>query len=140
MSVEQNKAIMRRFYDKVATKGKLDLIDELFSSDFVDHEVFPGLLTDREGVKQFFSMMHNAFDGFRMDVEDVFAEGDKVVARITMKGTHKDEFMGIAATGKTVSVSTIDIVRFTNGKAVEHWGVTDGLSMMEQLGALPESA
>jgi steroid delta-isomerase-like uncharacterized protein len=135
MAAEENKALTRRFYDQIANNGNLDLIDELIAEDFVDHEEFPGLPANREGLKQFFSMMRNAFDGFRMDVEDVIAEGDKVVARVTMKGTHKGKFMGIAGTGKTVKVDTIDIIRIVDGKAVEHWGVTDGMSMMEQIGA-----
>jgi steroid delta-isomerase-like uncharacterized protein len=136
MSVEENKALAQRFYDELATKGKLELIDEIFAEDFVEHEAFPGLSEGREGVRQFFSMMRTAFDEFRMDVEDIIAEGDKVVAHITMTGTHSGEFMDIAGTGATINVHAIDILRFANGKAVEHWGVTDGLSMMEQLGAL----
>lgn len=135
MSVEQNKALIQRFYDEVANNGNLDLIDELVAEEFIEHEAFPGLSNDRDGLKRFFSMMHDAFDDFRMDVEDMVAEGDKVVARITMKGNHKAEFMGIAATAKTINVPTIDIVRYVDGRAVEHWGVTDEMAMMEQIDA-----
>ena len=135
MSVEQNKSVMRRFYDEVVNQGNLELINELMASDFVEHEVFPGLSDDREGTRQFFAMMHSAFDGFRMDVEDLVAEGDKVVARLTMKGTDKGEFIGLSGTCRALNVPTIDIVRFADGKAVEHWGVTDGLSIMDQLSA-----
>jgi steroid delta-isomerase-like uncharacterized protein len=137
MSVEQNKALMRRFYDEVVNRGNLNMIDELVSPDFVDHEAFPGLPAGREGVKQFFSMLRAAFPDLRMNVDDLIAEGDKAVARGTMTGTHQGEFAGIAATGKTVSVPTIDIARFAHGKLAEHWGVTDTMSMAEQLGALP---
>jgi len=137
MSVEQNKALMRRFYDEVVNGGNLNIVDELASPDFVDHEAFPGLAVGREGVKQFFSMLRTAFPDLRMNVDDLIAEGEKAVARATMTGTHQGEFAGVAATGKTVSVSTIDIVRFADGKLAEHWGVTDTASMMEQLGALP---
>ena len=98
--------------------------------------MFPGLSEGREGVRQFFSMIHSAFEDFRMDVEDIIAEGDKVVSRIVMTGTHRGEFMDITGTGNTISVSAIDIFRCVDGKFVEHWGVTDGLSMMEQLDAL----
>lgn len=139
MSVEQNKALMRRFYDEVVNGGNLDTIDELASPDFVDHEAFPGLAAGREGVKQFFSMLRTAFPDLRMNVDDLIAEGDKAVARATMIGTHQGEFAGVAATGKTVSVATIDIVRIAEGKLAEHWGVTDTASMMEQLGAHPAS-
>ncbi len=136
MSAE-NKALMRRFYDEVNNGGAVALIDELFAADFVEHEEFPGLASGREGVKQFFTMIRTAFPDFRMDVDDLIAEGDKVVARSTMSGTHKGEFMGMAPSGKQFRVSAIDVVRFTDGKAVEHWGVTDAAGMMEQLGAVP---
>ena len=133
-----NKAQMRRFYDEVVNGGKLDMIDELSTPDLVDHEAFPGLEgSGREGVKQFFSMMRGAFPDLQMEVHDMIAEGDKVVARVTMTGTHQGEFMGVPPTGKKISVPTIDIVRFMDGKAAEHWGATDTGSMMEQLGAVP---
>lgn len=134
MSVEQNKAAMRRFYDEAVNQRNLDLIDELIGEAFVEHEVFPGLSDDREGVRQFFTIMHEAFDGFRMDLQDLVAESDKVVARLTMRGTHKGEFMGVAGTGRKINVTTIDFVRFADGKAVEHWGATDGISLMDQIG------
>ena len=136
MSAEENKALAQRFYDELASSGNLDLIDEIIAENFVEHEAFPGLSEGREGVRQFFSMMHNAFEGFRRDVDDVIAEGDTVAARVTMKGTHSGEFMDIAGTGAKVEVHAIDILRFANGKVVEHWGVTDGLTLMDQLGAL----
>lgn len=135
MSVEQIKALAKRFYEGAVNEGDFDLIDELFAENFVEHEAFPGLSAGREGVRQFFSMMHSAFEGFRMDVEDMIAEGDRVVARIMITGTHSGEFMDIAGTGATINVRAIDIIRFADGKAVEHWGVTDRLSMMEQLAA-----
>ncbi len=137
MSAEQNKTLMRRFYDEVVNRGNLDMIDELASPDFVDHEASSGLAGGREDVKQFLSMLRIAFPDLRMNVEDLIAEGDKVVARATMTGRHQGEFAGIAATGKTVNVAAIDIVRFADGKLAEHWGVTDAASLMEQLGALP---
>jgi len=132
---EENKALMRRFYQEVVNGGNLDLIDQFVAPDFVEHEVFPGLSADREGMKRFFVMMRSAFPDLRMDVDDLIAEGDKVVSRVTMRGTHKGEFMGIGPTGRTIVVPTVDIVCIAGGKAVEHWGVTDTAAMMEQLGA-----
>ena len=137
MSAEENKAAQRRFYEEVVNGGKLDLIDQLVAPNFVEHEAFPGLSNDREGVKQFFALMRSAFPDLRMEVHDIIAEGDKVVTRVTIRGTHRGEFMGIAPTGKQINVATVDIVRFANGKVVEHWGVTDQLAMMQQLGAIP---
>ena len=79
----------------------------------------------------------NVFPDLTFSAEDMIAEGDKVAVRFTMRGTHKGEFMGVPATGKQFEVSGIDIVRFAGGKAVEHWGVTDTMAMMQQLGAVP---
>lgn len=132
-----NKALMRRVYDEVINGGNVALIDELVAADFIEHEEFPGLAGGREGMKQFFTMMRTAFPDLRMAVDDLIAEGDKVVARTTMSGTHKGEFMGMDPSGKQFRVSAIDVIRFADGKAVEHWGLTDAAAMMEQIGAIP---
>ena len=135
---EQNKVIVRRMYDEVVGQGKLDLIDELVDPDVVEHEEFPGIPPGREGVKEFFSMFRSAFPDLQFAVEDMVAEGDKVAARITIRGTHKGPFLDIAPTGKQITVDAIDIFRFASGKIVDHWGVTDQMSMMQQLGAIPQ--
>lgn len=133
-----NKDTVRRFYEEVVNQGKIDLIDEIVSPDIVEHEEFPGLGGDRESVKQFFKMFRNAFPDVKFTLEDAIEEGDKVVARATMTGTHKGEFMDIPATGKPVTVALIDILRFdSNGKVAEHWGLTDTAAMMQQLGVMP---
>jgi steroid delta-isomerase-like uncharacterized protein len=135
-----NKALMRRVYDEVINGGNVVLIDELVAANFVEHEEFPGLAGGREGMKQFFVMMRTAFPDLRMAVDDLIAEGDKVVARTTMSGTHKGEFMGMDPSGKQFRVSAIDVIRFADGKAIEHWGLTDAAAMMEQLGAIPAAS
>jgi steroid delta-isomerase-like uncharacterized protein len=132
------KALMTRFYDEVVNAGNIDLIDELVDENVVEHEEIPGIPPGREGVKQFFGMAHGAFDGFRMDVEDMIAEGDKCTARATMRGTHTGEFMGVPASGKKIEVQVIDIMRFADGKMTEHWGVTDAMALMQQIGAIPD--
>ena len=128
-----NKELMRRFYDEAVNGQQFDAIDELVSADFVDHEEFPGLPGGREGAKQFFKLCHSAFEGFSMEVEDLIAEGDRVVARCTMSGTQRGEFAGIPSSGKALRVSVIDIVRVADGKVAEHWGAMDSGSMMQQL-------
>jgi steroid delta-isomerase-like uncharacterized protein len=137
---DQNKARLRQFYDEVVNPGDLDRVDEFCTEDFVDHEEFPGISNDREGVKQFFRMMREAFPDLRVEVQDTIAEGDKVVGRIRMTGTHRGEFMGVPPTGKRIDVEGIDIVRVVGDQASEHWGVTDAMAMMQQLGAMPEGA
>ena len=133
----KNMAVMKRFYEEVVNKGNLKLVDELVAAEFVDHEEFPGMKPGIEGLKQFFTMFRAAFPDLRFQVNDMVAKGDKVWSYITIHGTHKGEFMEMAATGKTIEVRGFDIVRFVNGKAVEHWGLTDSMTMMQQLGAIP---
>jgi len=131
-TTETNTALCKRFYTEIS-KGSMGIIDELVADNFVEHETLPGFSADKEGLKKFFATMRTAFPDLTFDVAFFVAEGDKVAAYLTMNGTHKGEFMGMAATGKTISVKAIDIIRIKNGKAVEHWGVTDQMTMMEQI-------
>ena len=135
---DTNKAIMRRFYDEVVNAGNVDLIDELLSDDFTEHEELPGLAPGREGVKQFFRMFNQAFPDSTFTAEHVLAEGNTVAARVTVRGTHQGEFMGIPATGKFVEFQAMDFVQFADGIATAHWGVTDMVAMLTQLGVMPE--
>lgn len=138
MSEKQNKAIVRRFVEEIFNRGNMSVADELMAPDFVEHEELPpGIPRDREGVKQMTTMMRSAFPDFKATIEDIIAEGNKVVIRMTWSGTQKGEFMGIAPTGKSVSIGVIDIIRIADGKLVEHWGQMDSMGMMQQLGAIP---
>ncbi len=137
MSAEENKAILRQAYDAI-NQNNLDALDEVVASDITDHDAGPGQAPGLEGVKQLFSSIHTAFPDFRMNVEDMIAEGEKVVARVSWSGTHQGEFMGIAPTGNRVEVSGIDILRITDGKIAEHWGKFDELGMMQQLGVIEQ--
>ena len=133
-----HSATMRRLYD-LLNAGNVDGFGDLIADDFVEHEETPGLEPTKEGVKQFFRMYRAAFPDLRMEPQDVLVSGDKVVARVRGTGTHQGEFMGMPATGKSVDVQLIDIIRFgDDGLAREHWGVFDALKMMQQLGAMPE--
>ena len=138
---EDNKAIVRRAYEAI-NQNNLDALEEVVASDITDHDPAPGQPPGLEGVKQLFSSLHAAFSGFHMNVEEMIAEGDKVVARVSMNGTHQGEFMGIEPTGNQVTITGIDILRIADGKIVEHWGNFDDLGMMQQLGVVssPEQA
>jgi len=130
-------ATIRRMYDLLSA-GDIDGFGNLLADDFVEHEETPGLEPTKEGVKQFFHMYRAAFPDLRMEPQDVVASGDKVVARARATGTNQGEFVGMPATGKSVDVQLIDIIRFgDDGLAREHWGVFDALGMMQQLGAIP---
>ncbi len=138
MSSEANKAVVRRLFDEVVNRGNLSAADELFTDDFVSHEELPPEVPPgREGVKQLFSMLRSAFPDLHAAIKDELVEGDKVVVRSTFSGTHQGEFMGIPATGRRMQYAVIDILRIRDGKVAEHWGVSDTLSLMQQLGVVP---
>jgi len=139
MSLEENKALGRRSVEEVWGKGNLDAVDELYATDFVWHWAPPGVAPDREGYKQFVTMSFAAFGDVHCATEDAIAEGDKVVVRWTWRATHKGEYMGIAPTGKKVTLTGIAISRIVDGKIVEEWGEMDNLGMMEQLGVVAPS-
>lgn len=133
-----HEATTRRLYESI-NAGDLDALDQAVAEDFVEHEETPGFAPTRDGVLEQFRAMRSAFPDMRMQPEDVLVSDDKVVVRASMTGTHRGEFMGMPATGKRIDVKLIDIMRFgDDGLAHEHWGVMDTLSMMQQLGAVPE--
>ena len=119
--------------------GDLDGFGARLADDFVEHEETPGLAPTKEGVLEFFRMYRAAFPDLQMEPQDVLASGDKAVARVRATGTHQGEFMGMPPSGKNVDVQLIDIIRFDDdGLAHEHWGVVDLMTMLQQLGAIPE--
>ena len=136
MSVEENRAIVRRFVEEVQSGGNIDAIDELCSPEFINHTAPPGVPSNCEGIKQVMAMFRQAFPDSYFTVEDMVAEGDKVATRKTFRGTHQGEFMGIPPSGQQVSIGLIDIVRISHGKVVEHWAIGDNLGMMQQLGVI----
>jgi steroid delta-isomerase-like uncharacterized protein len=133
------KALAKRFYDEVFSQGKLDVLDEIIASDFVEHEELPpGVPPGREGVAAFVTMFREAFPDLKCDVQGMAVEGDEVWVQAVMTGTHQGELSGIPATGKSVSVNMFDRVKVKDGKVVEHWGITNDMAMMTQLGVIPE--
>jgi steroid delta-isomerase-like uncharacterized protein len=138
MSVEQNKALARQLAEEVLNKGNMSRADEIIAPNFVEHEELPpGIPPGREAPKMMFTMLRSAFPDFKATIDDMIAEGDKVVIRQTWTGTQKGEFMGMPPTGKSISIGVIDIIHIADGKFVEHWGVMDQMAMMQQLGAIP---
>ena len=130
-------ATLQRVYDRINAHD-VDGFGDLLADDFVEHEVTPGLEPTKDGVKQFFSMYFAAFPDLRFTAEELLSAGDKAVGRFRATGTNSGEFMGMPATGKSVDVQGIDIIRFgDDGLAREHWGVFDVLGMMQQLGVVP---
>jgi steroid delta-isomerase-like uncharacterized protein len=140
MTTEELKVLERRFFDEMLNRGELSAGDDLFAEDSVDYAGFPGQAPGREGFKQAVVMMHAAFPDIHYTIEDMVAEGDRIATRWTLRGTHEGEFFGIPATGNQVSVEGIHILRFADGQIVECWEVWDQLSMLRQIGAMPDSA
>lgn len=140
MSVEENKTIARRFVNDGINAANLAVFDELLVPDVIDHYAPPGVPPGREGWKQTRLIFLAGFPDGHWVEEDLMAEGDKVVGRYTFHGTHQGEFFGILAIGKQVVVTNIHIMRFVDGKIVEHWGNGDDLGLLQQLGAVPMPA
>ena len=134
---EQNKALYRRFVDEIINGKNTSGIGELMAVDMVDHNLMPGQAPGLEGMEQLMAMFLSAFPDLHTTIDVLIAEGDIVAGRMTTTGTHRGDFMGIPATGKQVKFSEIHIVRIANGKAVEHWGNSDDMGMMQQLGVIP---
>jgi steroid delta-isomerase-like uncharacterized protein len=132
-----NTKTMRSAYERI-NAGDVGGFGELVAEDFVEHEETPGLPSTKAGTLEFFRTLLTAFPDMFMDVEDLFASGDKAVARVKATATHKGDFMGVPPTEKRVEVQLIDIMRFDDaGLVCEHWGVTDMLSLLQQLGVVP---
>jgi steroid delta-isomerase-like uncharacterized protein len=137
MSAEENKALVRRFYEEI-DKGNLAAMDDLVAEDYVNHHPppFPGLVPGREGLKQAFEIFWNATPGHHV-IEDQIAEGDRVVTRLTAYGTHENDLPGIPRTGNKMAMTAVAIHRIADGKLAEHWSNTDELGLLQQLGVIP---
>ncbi len=140
MSVEENKAAFRRYVEEVWQAGKLDLVDEIFAQRYLSHQP-DGSALERtpEDVKRFVREYRAAFSDIEETVEDMIAEGDKVLNRWRLEATHTGEFRGIPASGERITVTGMGVFRFSEeGKVVESWDCLDQLGMLRQLGAIPD--
>lgn len=137
MSTEENKAIMRRFFEQALNQGDASLVDQIFSSDFINHDPTPGISADRDGVKQYLAQLTTVFPDLHATIDQMIAAGDMVVIHASARGTHRGSLWGIPATGKRIEVRSVTIHRMVGGKIVERWYLLDKLSLMQQLGILP---
>jgi len=137
MSEEENKALLRYYMEEILSKGNIDALEQFYASDFVDHNAWPGIPTGIEGMRQTYNIILSAFTDVHVKIDDTVAEGDKIVVRFTADAMHTGEFMGIPATGKRISIMEIRIYRMADGKIVEHWGLMDTASLMQQLESAP---
>lgn len=137
MSVEENKALIRSFYEEVFNKRNLAAIEGFYTPNHVDHTLPPGLPVSPEGTKQAIAMILTAFPDLYVTIEDMIAEGDRVVTWFQTHGTQQGSLGSIPPTGRHVTVSTIEITRLADGKIAEDWGLDDRLGMLQQLGLVP---
>jgi len=138
MSAENNKALVRRYFEDAWNKHNPALVDEIYATDFVDRSPdIPGIAHTRDGLKQFMGVYLRAFPDADITIEDQLVEGDRVVTRWTGRGTQTGEFMEMPPSGKKVAVPGVQIDRFSGSKIVEEWTLFDQLGMLQQLGAVP---
>ena len=135
MSSEENKVLMRRWIEAVNQRN-LAAFDELCAPDFVYHDASK-TMRGLEPYKQVLSMYLTAIPELHITLEDVIAEGDRVVTRQTYRGTHQGNLMGIPPTGKQVTLTGMAITRVASGKVVEQWANNDDLGLLQQLGVVP---
>ena len=137
MSAEENRALLRHAIEHFNDPERRTAYFELYAPDIVLYGFPPGLEPGIEGLKQFYLAYWTSFPDCHVTIEDVIAEGDKLVARYTVRATHEGEFMGVPATGQRVTFAGITILRFAGGKCMERWQSADMLSLMQQIGAVP---
>jgi len=138
MSAEDNKTLVRRYFEDAWNKHDPAQVDHIYAADFVDRSPdIPGIAHTREGLKQFMGVYLRAFPDARITIEDQLTDGDRVVTRWTGYGTQTGEFMDMPPSGRKVAVPGVQIDRFAGGKIVEEWTLFDQLGMLQQLGAMP---
>jgi steroid delta-isomerase-like uncharacterized protein len=138
---EGNKNVVRRLFEEVWNKGNLQVTEDLFTPNYSHHDSStPDVGRGPDGEKRRVTLYRTAFPDLRLTVEDIIAEGETIVARWSCRGTHKGDLNGIAPTGKQFNITGISIARFTNGKMSEGFVNWDALSLMQQLGVVPELA
>jgi len=135
MSIEENKDIVRH-YQEIYNSNELESLTEVLAGDLLTPKIMSGMKPGLEGARQVHATTLIGMPDWHTRIDDLIGEADKVVARITMTGTHTGDFWGIPATGRRVEFTGIYIVRIADGKIVEHWGEEDGVSLLTQLGVL----
>ncbi len=133
-AITRADSVVSRIYEEIFNTGKLGQVDTLIAAEYIDHNpIGPGGKSGIEGFKQTVKALRFAFPDLRFTVEEMIVNGDKVVTRTTMQGTHKNSFMQVDPTDKQVTVTGFDIYRIADGIVAERWGTLDGLTLMQQM-------
>jgi steroid delta-isomerase-like uncharacterized protein len=136
MSIEENKAVVRRFVREVFVEGRPEAVDELVAEDFVSH-TWPSTGDGRGDLKRAIERLAGALADVEFTVDDLIAEEDRVAARLTASATQVGPFLGLPASGRSYTIGEIHVFRVRDGRVVEHWHQHDQLGLLRQLGALP---
>jgi steroid delta-isomerase-like uncharacterized protein len=135
---DANVALVRKAIDEVASQGRFDLLDEIGSADFTRHDLSGGPdIVGLDAIKRFLTGQRTAFPDLTLTIDEIVAEGDRVVARYTARGTHQGKLAGADPTGKLVTWHGINIYRIEDGRLAETWQLADTLGILRQVGALP---
>ena len=140
MSVEHNKAVVRRYYDEVLNQGHLSVLDDIAADNYLENDPLPGQGHGLADFKARASTLLTAFSPCTFSIEDVVAEGDRVVVRWRSSGNHSGEFLGMPPTNRDYTIAGIDIHRLADSRMAEHWHVVDQLSQLQQLGMIPSAS
>ena len=139
MTTEANKAVTRRYYEEVLNQGRVDVLDDLATTDYDEHDPLPGQGTGLSGLKDRVRGLRQAL-AQTFTIEDLVAEGDRVVVRWSGSGRHVGDFFGAPPTGRSFTIAGIDVHAFRDGRMAAHWHVVDQLALLQQLGLIPEPA
>jgi steroid delta-isomerase-like uncharacterized protein len=131
------KEVVRRNTQEVQSQGNFAVFDEIFADDFVDHTPQPGITADKEGVRQLYTGLRQAFPDLHAEIHWQTIDSDQVTTYKTYYGTHNGPFLGIAPTGRAIHFETVDVFRVQHGQLTDHWGVANLLGVLIQLDALP---
>ncbi len=134
--IERNKELVRQLLEDDISRGDACVAEQIIHPDFIDHTNPPGMQHGLAGHNAIVSLFRAAFPDQWWEIHDLIAEGDKVVARTTMRGTHLGDFFGIPATGRSVTLPGVHVLRIADGRIAEHWGSNDDLGLMRQLGVV----
>lgn len=134
MSKPANEQLIKRYFEEVWNNGELDVLDEIISSDYINHSPgMPNPAPGPEGLKPIVSDIRKAFPDLKYVIENIVVSDNQVAVHTTMYGTHTGNFFGIAPTNKKIKASQMQIERIANNKIIEHWRVTDELALLQQL-------
>jgi steroid delta-isomerase-like uncharacterized protein len=137
MSTEINQRVVRRYYEEILNQGHSDILQDMAVPDYIENDPLPGQTTGLAGLEERVAMLRGALNP-HFTIEDLVADGDRVVVRWTQRGQQVRGFLGLPPTGKAFTIAGIDIHRLRDGRMAEHWHVVDQLSLLQQLGVIPQ--